>query len=140
MAEALSKPTQTYLVDVGTGDEGIAALASVIYQGGFQHLKMFLISDNHGISDEGIIALADAIEACGLPKLTLFEAKGLDKVTAVGFSDIARCVVKRCPKLKHIDVKGTGIVDNLISNNMIQCMLNDAGRKSKVKVNIDAWI
>ena len=74
LAEALLKLTQTSLKiltlsNVGMGDEGIAALASLAYRGRKDQLRVLNFAENDGVADEGISALARAVEAHMLPML-----------------------------------------------------------------------
>ena len=73
LADALRKPTQTVLthldlINVGTADDGMTALSSLVYQGRFEQLQLNL-SENRAITTQGIVALARAIETRGLPNL-----------------------------------------------------------------------
>jgi len=89
--EALQQCTETFLDDldlneVGMGDKGLKALASLIHRGRFNKLKQLHISYNGAITDRGMIALARAIDACGLPKLEKLWVEGLNEVTVSGCS------------------------------------------------------
>lgn len=63
LAEALSKSTPAclgslVLDNVGMGDEGIAALASLVGQGRMEQLTELDISQNAALTQQGIITLA----------------------------------------------------------------------------------
>ena len=61
------------LHDVGMGDAGIAALASLVSRDRLEQLEHFYLSHNHAVTNRGIIALAQAIDARGLPLLEHFD-------------------------------------------------------------------
>lgn len=109
LAEALSKTTQTFLTDfqlhdVGMGDEGIAALASLISWDRLEQLEHFYLSHNHAVTNRGILALAQAMDARGLPLLEHFRLTGLEGAeAALGISTIAHTVIKACPDLQVIE-------------------------------------
>lgn len=93
LAKALSKAPQTRLeelslMDVGMGDKGMIALASVIYQGRLEQLVDLSISGYSGVSDRGFIVLARAIEMRGLPLIRSFDLHGLkaNNMTVVGMA------------------------------------------------------
>ena len=141
LAEALLKSTPTRLGSlvldgVGMGDEGIAALTSLVDQGRLEKLREFDISDNEDLTEHGIITLARAIGACGLPKLETFAMAKLGKNAARGIGAIAHVVMKGCPRLEMIHLMNTG-PDNSNHRDVITGMLEGAGRAGKVKVIYD---
>lgn len=74
LVDGLLKALQTSLLslelcDVGMGDEGIAALTSLISRRRMGELHRLNISENASVSDQGIIGLARAIDAHGLLEL-----------------------------------------------------------------------
>jgi hypothetical protein len=109
LAEALLKAPQTSfthlnLSDVGMGDEGIGALASLVSQGRMEQLEELSLSSNSGVTKHGIIALAQAISAQGLPMLGALDLCGLlpatDKETVLGITTLVQAITKGCPPLK----------------------------------------
>jgi len=99
LAEGLIKATTTYLrvMDLngaGMGDKGIAALAPLVSQGQLTQLVDLNLSGNGDVTNQGIISFVKAIVAHGLPRLELFEMRGLDnrKVTAFGVSALAHAI------------------------------------------------
>lgn len=86
------------------GDEGIAALASVVSQGRLVHLKSLNISRNGAVTQQDIIALAQAMDVRGLPKLRTLVMIELVNLTAAGISAIAHAVIKGCPHVEEIEV------------------------------------
>jgi ribonuclease HIII len=74
LAKALLDSTETFLAhldlgDIGMGDGGIEALASLVYEGRMQQLEDLNLDGNNDLTDEGITALARAINVRGLPVL-----------------------------------------------------------------------
>ena len=99
LAEGLVKAMTTYLTvldldDVGMGDKGIAALASLVSQGRLKQLVDLNLRGNGDVTNQGIISFAKAIGAHGLPRLEEIEMRGLDnrKVTALGISALAHAI------------------------------------------------
>lgn len=140
-AEALLKSTQTRLevlglCDVGMGEEGIAALASLVSQGRMERLKRLDISANAALTQQGIITLASAIAARGLPMLEDLLMINLTNLTAVGIGAIALAVIKGCPRLTVIDFAGSG-PENGSHRDAVAGMLEAAGRTGKFKVIYD---
>jgi hypothetical protein len=136
LTEALLKPTQTFLkelrlTNVGMGEEGISALASLVGQGRLEQLNTLGISGNPALTQEGIVTLARAIDARGLPMLQTFSMKSLGETTAVGISAIAHALITGCPKLKEINLKGSG-PENGGHHDAIRGMLAVAGRSGEV--------
>lgn len=88
------------------GDEGVAALASVVRQGRFEQLEYFDISENGSITDQGIKVLMQAIEARGLPKLKTLKLQGLNtsNVTLAGIQDFAITIIDGSPVLGELIV------------------------------------
>lgn len=66
------------------GDDGMAALTSLVCQGRLKNLEQLRLSENDDITDRGVIALARAINVRGLPMLERFSCKCFDKVTIQG--------------------------------------------------------
>lgn len=104
LAIALQETTQTYLMflnldDVGMGDGGIAALASLVAQGRLEQIAWLKFSGNNKLIDQGVITLAQAIEARGLPILRVFTMRMIFKLRAVGITAIAQALTKGCPRL-----------------------------------------
>ena len=88
------------------GDGGIAALASVIYQGRMQEMEDFHLREVPGMTDKGLIALARAINARGLPNVRYFFIMNDHeerKWTALGFGALTLAFVLGCPRLQEID-------------------------------------
>jgi hypothetical protein len=136
LAEALLKSAPTRLGSlvldgVGMGDEGIAALTSLVDQGRLEKLKKFVISDNEDLTEHSIITLARAIGACGLPKLETFSMARLGKIAARGIGAIAHGVFKGCPQVKEIYLTGW---DDNDPREVVNDMLEAAGLVGKVKV------
>lgn len=109
LADALLKATQTFLThlnlsDVGMGDEGIAALASLVSQGCMQQVTELSLSSNGGVTNRGIISLAQAIDARGLSNLRALHLCGMlpatDKETVLGITTLGHAITKGCPPLK----------------------------------------
>jgi Ran GTPase-activating protein (RanGAP) involved in mRNA processing and transport len=110
LAEALSKTTQTFLTnlnlsDVGMGDEGIGALASLISQGRMEQLEELSLSSNSAVTKQGIIALAKAVDARGLPKLRALNLDGLvretDDETVLGITTLVHAIAEGCLPLEE---------------------------------------
>lgn len=82
------------LDDVGMGDVGLAALASVVTQGRMRRMHKFMLHKALDVTDEGIILFVRAIEAYGLPHLEEFKILMLhkEKVTALGFGAITHAL------------------------------------------------
>ena len=80
------------LADVGLGDEGVAALASLVNQGRMEHLEEIYISDNKELTEQRILSLARAIDARGLPMLETFAMMRIGEMTARGIGAIAYAV------------------------------------------------
>lgn len=138
LAEALLKPTQTYLTNlelnyVGLGDVGMTALASVVSQGRFEQLEFLEFSGNEGITNQGIVALARAIETRGKPLLDDFVLYELDddQVTMLGTSAIAHTVINKSPHLTQISVMNSG--PGQAHHDMVLGMLEAAGRRGKAR-------
>jgi len=124
------------LYNVEMGDEGIAALASLVSHGRMEQLEEFVISQNAALTQQGIITLARAIDARGLPMLETLEMSRLTNLTAVGIGAIALAVIKGCPRLKVIDFWGSGPEDSS-HRDAVTGMLDAVGRAVKVKVIYD---
>jgi len=138
LAEALLKSTQTCLKTLGLknvemGDEGISTLASLALQGRLEHLTWLDIFENDDLTKQGIITLARAIDARGLPMLEAFAMEEFWTTTAVGTSAVAHAVFEGCPRLKKTFLTRSGS-DIRILNQVIQGMLEAAGRAGKVEV------
>jgi len=110
LAEALLKAPQILLThlslsDVGMGDEGIAALASLVVQGRLQQLEESSLSRNDGVTKQGSIALAEAIGARGLPVLRALHLAALvretDKETVRGVTTLVHAIIKGRPPLEQ---------------------------------------
>jgi hypothetical protein len=128
LAEALLKATQTSLrvltlSDVGMGDEGIAALSSLIYRGRMEQMRELRFSENGGITKEGIKALAQAIEAHMLPVLKDIYVMELKGIRAIG-----RAVIKGCPQLERI-VLNPNEVDK---KDVLEILLKAGGHKASI--------
>lgn len=140
LAEALVKSTQTILTglglrDVGMGDGGISALATLVSQGRMEHLTWLDISENEDLTQQGIIALARAIDARGLPRLERLAIQELEHMTARGISAITLAVIKGCPQLKHIFMTDLDSESDLeVLDEVIHGMLAATGRAEEVKV------
>jgi hypothetical protein len=139
LAEALINSTQTFLTalsleNVGMGDEGISAVASLVSQGRLEHLKTLYISENAALTEQGIITLARAIGAGGLPELRRLGTTKLGEMTARGIAAMAHAVFKGCPQVKdfHLTVSGPAC---LILREVVNGMLEAAGRAGKVKMH-----
>lgn len=136
-AEALLKPTETCLEEVelsyvGMGDEGIAALASLVYRGRMEDLTSLSISRNENVTDQGVNALAQAIDARGLPLLRGFGVSKLaTDMTVLEIRTIVGTVLSRCPQLTeiHLGEENGGHRDAVTS------MLEEAERAGKVRVH-----
>jgi len=124
------------LYNVEMGDEGIAALASLVSHGRMEQLEELDISLNAALTQQGIITLARAIDARGLPMLETLEMSRLTNLTAVGIGGIALAVIKGCPRLKVIDFWGSGQEDSS-HRDAVTGMLDAVGRAGKVKVIYD---
>jgi hypothetical protein len=140
LAEALLKSTQTCLrilgpKNVGLGDKGIAALASLDEKGRMKQLKLLIISKNKALTQQGIITLARAIEAHGLPMREEFRLRGLDadNVTLLGISAIALAVITRCPNLKRLSLMCSG--SDEVYHEMVVGMLQAVGRAGEVALS-----
>lgn len=97
LAKALEEAPRTLLVvlamhEVGMGNLGMFALASLIHRGRMQQVESLEIS---GAPDEGMIALAQAIDTRGLPNLQKLYIEG-SQVSAIGF-DAFTCVCQMLP-------------------------------------------
>jgi len=138
LAEALSKSSPAclgslVLDNVGMGDEGIAALASLVGQGRMEQLREFNIYENAALTQQGICALARAVDARGLPFLETFLINRSTEKAARGIGVIAFAVFKGCPQLKYFILKGLG-PDNDILSEVMDGMLEAAGRAGEVWV------
>ena len=89
------------LQDVGLGNEGMAALASVIDQGRMGRTEYLDLSAGRGVTDDGIITLAKAIDARKLPEVRFLSVYQLHKtgLTTLGLDAICQASVNSCPKL-----------------------------------------
>lgn len=130
--------TNLELDEVGMGDGGMVALASVIYQGRMQEMEDVNLSEVPGMTDKGLIALARAINARGLPNVRQFFIQMDDKNrkwTALGFGALTLAFASGCPRLRKIDLvcPDRGQDMNFL-NTMIQGMFQAAGRMVKVSV------
>ena len=126
------------LDEMGMGDGGIVALASVIYQGRMQEMEEFNLSEVPDLTDKGLIALARAINARGLPNVRHFFIMNDGKErkwTVLGFGALTLAFVSGCPRLQQIDLvcPDRGQDMNFL-NTMIQGMFQAAGRTVKVSV------
>jgi len=110
LAEALLKAPQILLThlslsDVGMGDEGIAALASLVVQGRLQQLEESSLSRNDGVTKPCSIALAEAIGTRGLPVLRALHLAALvretDKETVRGITTLVHAITKGRPPLEQ---------------------------------------
>lgn len=115
LADALGQATQTCsthldLESVNMGDEGIAALASLVSEGRLEQLQVVHLSCNDGVSDRGIITLAQAIGMRKLAMLKDFRMEGLkeNKVTRLGVSAIALAIISGSSHLKAIYLSSSG--------------------------------
>lgn len=140
LAKALLKATQTSLEalvldGVGMGNGGIAVLASLVDQGRMKQLKMLDISDNNALTQRGIITFARAIDARGLPMLATFS---MGEMTARGIGGIVVALIKGCPRLKEINLTGSGSDSDILSE-VIDGMLEAAGRAGEVQVVYEGW-
>jgi hypothetical protein len=130
LAKTLLNANQTCLwslelIDVGMGDAGVAALASVVQQGRFDELAGLDIHENVDITDQGMTALARAIEARGLPMLS-FTLDGFEEMRATGISAVVNALVKGCPRLQSIWFGESDSYDEYYE--MITAMVQAAGR------------
>lgn len=128
--------TELNLDNVGMGDQGLVALASLIDQGRLVQLEALNVSGNESVTDQGYIALARAIDIGGLSNLSMLQIYRLAKLTGVGISAISLAVIKGCPQLEEIDLEGSGPGDGS-HRDAITGMLEATGRVGKVKVIYD---
>jgi hypothetical protein len=139
LANGLLKALQTSLLslelcDVGIGDEGIAALTSVVSRRRIDELRDLNISNNASLTDHGILGLARAIDTHGLPELREFEMGNLKeyRVTIPGLKAIARAVITKCPNLRELRVRGVGS-DNDIRHDAVMGILEAAGQTGEIR-------
>jgi len=94
---------QLNLQDVGLGNEGMAALASVIDQGRLGQIEYLDLSVARGVTDDGIITLAKVIDARKLPEVRFMSVHQLHKtgLTTLGLDAICQASVNSCPKLNE---------------------------------------
>lgn len=133
LADALLKSTKTSLRSlilsiVGMGDEGIAALSSLIYQGRMEQIRDLSFAENDDITDEGINVLARAVEAHMLPLLEYIYIMELKGMTITGIRAIGHAVIKGCPQLEDFTLEH----DEVDKINVLQCLLKAAGHKATV--------
>ena len=100
--------TELDLEDVGMDDKGPAALASVVRAGRFDRLGRLFLGCNAAVTDEGVSLLAQAVEERGLPILSKFRADYLQLVTGAGVRALAHALIQNCPRLKLLDLFGSG--------------------------------
>lgn len=141
LAEALMGATKTRLWNLNLnnwlmGDEGIAALASVVSQGYFEELRKLSFSHNGDITDEGMTALARAIDVRGLPMLETFAMEGLDLMTNRGVGAITDVLIKRCLQLATIVWGHWG----LSNKDKVRDMLKTAGRGNVKVIHMDSCL
>ncbi len=142
LAEALLRARQTVLTNlvlknVGMGDKGIAAVASLVSQGHMNKLKVLNITKNKALTHQGFVYLARAIDARGLPMLETFRMQKILNVTLGSMCAITHALIKGCPRLKEIDFTDTGTWGTHGSRSYpgaIQGMLEAAGRVEDVDV------
>ena len=122
------------------GDEGIAALASLVSHGRLEDLEELNLSDDGGVTDEGLTVLASAISAGGLPVVETFkmECSGdQDKIRFPGVGAVAYAVINGCPKLRHTYLTNPQLNEefSVTVNEMVEGMLRAAGRHEDVYVS-----
>ena len=125
------------LNDIGMGDVGMAALASLIYKGRLGQLEPLYINEIPDVKDEGITALARAISMRGLPKVSEFMLGPLheENVTAFGFGALTFAFINNCPQLlvENITIDWSGQPEHAdFRNAMVDGMLRAAGRAAKM--------
>ena len=105
----LLKATQTFLTKLDLsngrfGDEGMAALASLVYQGRMAQLIELHIYGKRYITDRGLIVLARAIDEHEMPMLEWLTMYGYpsNEMTVLGASAIAHAGIKGCSNLKYL--------------------------------------
>lgn len=143
LAEALPKASQSNwahlnLTYVEMGDDGIAALATLVSQGRLEQLEELSLSDGGGVTNEGMILLAQAISVGGLPVLKSFKMVCFDKekIRLLGVGAVAHAVVNGCPKLRVIYLTKP-ISDEEVTepvHEMIEGMVHRAGQDGDVRV------
>ena len=107
LSKALLEAEQTLLTNlvlynVGMGDEGITAVASLASQGRMEKMELLNIANNQAVTEQGIIALARAIKVRRLPKLECILLEDISGMTASGTCAIVLTLLKRCPELRRI--------------------------------------
>lgn len=133
--------TQTLLTvlvldHVGMSDKGMIALATLIDQGRVEQLTDLNLTESECETDRGVGALAQAIETRGLPMLENLNLSSfnVEKVAVQGISDIAKALLKHCPRLRRIELRGRGKGDVSIHSDLVKGMLPAAGLAEKVWV------
>ena len=109
LAASRTRLTNLNLCRTRMGDEGLAALGSVIHAGRLEELEGLFIHENPANTDEGIDVLAQVIMGAGqrgLPKLSKFGAYGLGLVNWEGVIAIAFALIFHCPQLEEVNLRG----------------------------------
>jgi hypothetical protein len=138
LAASRTRLTGLKLAKVGISDEGVAAVASLVRAGCLERLQEIFLGANSAFTDQGVGVLTRAIQAAGkngLPRLLEFWGKELPQVTRVGIVVLVSVLIRNCPRLKLLNMRGNK--EKAGSHNaVVEGMVLAAGCKYRLEVKV----